>query len=71
VTESTIEPDRPKVWNSSKDYSVKDYSVGRWSMPDYEFYYHACMKTFSKVLPRAEYEEGEVLCPQFTSDNIE
>jgi RNA polymerase subunit RPABC4/transcription elongation factor Spt4 len=29
------------------------------------------MKTFSKVLTRAEYEEGEVLCPHCSSDNVE
>jgi putative FmdB family regulatory protein len=40
-------------------------------MPDYEFYCHACMKTFSKVLTRTEYEEGEVLCPHCSSDNVE
>ena len=66
MTESTLEPDQPKVWNS-----FKDYSVGRWSIPDYEFYCHTCMKTFSKVLTRAEYEEGEVLCPHCSSDNVE
>jgi putative FmdB family regulatory protein len=40
-------------------------------MPDSEFYCHACMKTFSKVLMWAEYEEGEVLCPHCSSDNLE
>ena len=40
-------------------------------MPDYEFYCHVCKKTFSKVLTLAEYEEGEVLCPQCGSDNVE
>jgi len=40
-------------------------------MPDYEFYCHACKKTFSKVLTLAEYEEGEVLCPHCSSDNAE
>ncbi len=40
-------------------------------MPDYEFDCHACMKTFSKVLTRAEYEEGEVLCPHCSSNNVE
>jgi putative FmdB family regulatory protein len=40
-------------------------------MPDYGFYCHACMKTFSKVLTRAVYEEGEILCPHCSSDNVE
>jgi putative FmdB family regulatory protein len=40
-------------------------------MPGYEFYCHACKKTFSKVLTLAEYEEGEVLCPHCGSDNVE
>ena len=37
-------------------------------MPDYGFYCHACMKTFSKGLTRAVYEEGEILCPHCSSD---
>jgi putative FmdB family regulatory protein len=40
-------------------------------MPQYEFYCHACKKTFSKVLTFAEYEEGEILCPHSGSDNVE
>jgi putative FmdB family regulatory protein len=40
-------------------------------MPDYEYFCHACKKTFSKVLTLAEYEEGEVLCPLCGSDNVE
>ena len=40
-------------------------------MPQYEFYCHACKKTFPKVLTLAENEEGEVLCPHCGSDNVE
>ena len=40
-------------------------------IPDYEFYCHTCMKTFSKVLTRVEYEEGEALCPHCSGDNVE
>jgi putative FmdB family regulatory protein len=40
-------------------------------MPHYEFFCHACRKTFAKVLELAEYEEGEVLCPHCGSDNVE
>ena len=31
-------------------------------MPDYQYFCHACQKTFSKMMTLAEYEEGEVLC---------
>jgi putative FmdB family regulatory protein len=40
-------------------------------MPHYEFFCHACKKTFSKVLTLAEYEEGEFLCPHCGSNNVE
>lgn len=40
-------------------------------MPDYQYFCHACQKTFSKVLTLAEYEEGEVRCPHCGSDNVE
>ena len=40
-------------------------------MAHYEFFCHACNKTFSKVLTLAEYEEGEVLCPLCDSNNVE
>ena len=40
-------------------------------MPHLEFFCHACKKTFSMVLKLAEYEEGEVLCPNCSSDNVE
>ena len=40
-------------------------------MPDYQYFCHACQKTFSKVLTLAEYDEGEVRCPHCGSDNIE
>jgi putative FmdB family regulatory protein len=40
-------------------------------MPRYEYFCHACKKTFSKVLKLAEYEEGEVLCPHCASNNVE
>ncbi len=40
-------------------------------MPHYEFFCHACNKTFSKILALVDYEEGEVLCPQCGSKNVE
>lgn len=40
-------------------------------MPHYDFFCHACKKTFSKVLTLAEYEEGEALCPHCSSNNVE
>jgi putative FmdB family regulatory protein len=40
-------------------------------MPQYEFYCHACKKTFSKLLTLVEYEESEVLCPHCGSNSVE
>jgi putative FmdB family regulatory protein len=40
-------------------------------MPQYEFYCHACKKTFSKLLTLAGYEESEVLCPRCGSNSVE
>jgi len=40
-------------------------------MPQYEFYCHACKKTFSKILALADHEEGGVACPHCGSHKIE
>ena len=40
-------------------------------MPHYDYLCHACQKTFSKILTLAEYEEGEVRCPNCDSDQVE
>jgi putative FmdB family regulatory protein len=32
-------------------------------MPHYEFFCHACKKTFTKILTLVDYEEGRVTCP--------
>jgi len=40
-------------------------------MAHYEFFCHACSRVFSKNLTPREYEEGEVLCPRRSSDNVE
>jgi putative FmdB family regulatory protein len=40
-------------------------------MPHYEFFCHACKRTFSKVLTLAEYEQGEVICPDCGSKEVE
>ena len=40
-------------------------------MPHYEFFCHACKKTFSKVLTLAEYDKGEVICPDCGSKEVE
>jgi putative FmdB family regulatory protein len=31
-------------------------------MPTYEFFCHACKKTFSTTLSLAEYEKGKIVC---------
>jgi putative FmdB family regulatory protein len=40
-------------------------------MPHYEFLCHDCQKFFDKILLRADYEEGEILCPHCSSKNVE
>jgi putative FmdB family regulatory protein len=40
-------------------------------MPHYEFFCHACKQTFSKVLTLAEYEQGEIICTQCGSTDVE
>ncbi len=40
-------------------------------MPHYEFFCHACKKTFSKVLALVDYEEGGVTCPRCGSQDVE
>ena len=40
-------------------------------MAHYDFFCHACSRVFSKNLTPREYEEGEVLCPHCSSDNVE
>src|SRR5690349_6451067 len=40
-------------------------------MPNYDFYCHACKKTFSKLLTLAQYEKGKVICPRCGSHKVE
>ena len=40
-------------------------------MPHYEFFCHACKRTFSKILTLVDYEEGGVVCPHCGSDKVE
>ncbi len=40
-------------------------------MVHYEFFCHACKKSFSKVLSLVDYEEGAVLCPHCRSKEVE
>jgi putative FmdB family regulatory protein len=40
-------------------------------MPHYEFFCHACKKSFSKVSSLVDYEEGEVFCPHCASKEVE
>jgi putative FmdB family regulatory protein len=40
-------------------------------MPQYEFYCHACKKTFSKILTLVDYEAGGVVCPHCGSQKVE
>ena len=40
-------------------------------MPHFEFFCHDCKKLFSKILSLVDYEEGEVMCPNCGSRNVE
>jgi putative FmdB family regulatory protein len=40
-------------------------------MPHYEFFCHACKKTFSKILALVDYEEGGVTCPHCGTHDVE
>jgi putative FmdB family regulatory protein len=40
-------------------------------MPHYEFFCHACKKTFSKILTLIDYEEGGVVCSHCGSHKVE
>jgi putative FmdB family regulatory protein len=40
-------------------------------MPHYEFFCHNCKKFFSKVLSLTDYEEGQVMCPNCGSKDVE
>lgn len=40
-------------------------------MPHYEFACHNCKKHFSKILSLVDYEEGEVVCPNCGSKEVE
>jgi putative FmdB family regulatory protein len=40
-------------------------------MPQYEFYCHACKKTFTKILTLVDYEAGGGVCPHCDSQKVE
>jgi len=40
-------------------------------MPHYEFFCHACKKTFTKILTLAEYEAGVIICPHCGGKKVE
>jgi len=40
-------------------------------MPHYEFFCHACKQLFPKTLSRAQYEEGDVVCPHCCGEEVE
>jgi putative FmdB family regulatory protein len=40
-------------------------------MPHYEFFCHACKKTFSKILTVAEHEKENIVCPHCGSKKVE
>jgi putative FmdB family regulatory protein len=40
-------------------------------MPHYEFFCRDCQKSFDKILPLADYEEGKILCPLCGSQRVE
>jgi len=40
-------------------------------MPDCEFFCHTCSRPFSKALTPTEYKEGNVVCPNCGSEDVE
>ncbi len=40
-------------------------------MPRYEYFCHACKRSFPKTLTQAEYEEGGIVCPYCGSEEVE
>jgi putative FmdB family regulatory protein len=40
-------------------------------MPQYEFYCHACNKSFTKILTLVDYEAGHVVCPLCGGKKVE
>lgn len=40
-------------------------------MPHYEYFCLDCKKRFSKILSLVDYEEGDVVCPECGSKNVE
>jgi putative FmdB family regulatory protein len=40
-------------------------------MLDYEFYCHACNKTFTKILTLVDYEAGGFACPNCGSQRVQ
>ncbi len=40
-------------------------------MPHYEFFCHACKKTFSRILTLARHEKEKIACPHCGSKNVE
>jgi putative FmdB family regulatory protein len=57
-----VEERTPQVYNVWNTLTVG----GRYA--HYEFFCHACEKTFTKILRLAEYEEGKVVCPHCGSN---
>ncbi len=40
-------------------------------MPHYEFFCHACKKTFSRILTMAQHAKEKIACPHCGSKNVE
>ena len=40
-------------------------------MPHYEYFCHACKRTFSQSPTPSDYEEGDVVCPHCGSEEVE
>jgi len=40
-------------------------------MPHYEYFCHACKRSFSKTLTPAEFAEGAIVCPHCGSKEVE
>src|SRR5260370_22407443 len=62
-----LNPPDPAAYNSATTL----YNHAEVLMPHYEFFCHACKKTFSKILALADHEVGRVTCPHCGSHKVE
>ncbi len=66
-TQPPLNPPRPGAYNLATTL----HNHAEVPMPQYEFYCHACKKTFTKILTLVDYEAGGVVCLHCGSQKVE